>query len=115
MITIRDQRFGVEIEVTGATRYNIATAVAEAVEDVNEVSIDLRDAFPEELIAEIVSVEYCSSIAIVSFSAGSISFQLYGDQRVTEPLAERVGDQVRLFVRDVADWSWQPLDVGSTQ
>ncbi len=64
----------------------------------------------EERIAEVKSIRYDSSLAIVNFQADKEFFQLIGDRRMTEPIAEYIGHEVRLFITSQSVWSWQPLD-----
>ena len=64
----------------------------------------------EERIAEVKSIRYDSSLATVNFQTDKEFFQLIGDRRMTEPIAEYIGQEVRLFITSQSVWSWQPLD-----
>jgi len=70
----------------------------------------MNDITPQEWIARVAKVEYSSSIAIVTFAAGSETFSLYGDHRVTKPIEAYIGKMVRLHIIHSADWTWQPLE-----
>ena len=63
----------------------------------------------EERIAEVKSIRYDSSLAIVNFQADKEFFQLIGDRRMTEPISEFIDQKVRLFITSQSVWSWQPL------
>jgi len=64
----------------------------------------------EERIAEVKSLRYDSSLAIVTFKEAGETFQLIGDRRMTAPISEYIGLTVRLFITSQSVWSWQPLD-----
>jgi len=64
----------------------------------------------EERIAEVKSLRYDSSLAIVTFKEAGETFQLIGDRRMTAPIGEYIGLTVRLFITSQSVWSWQPLD-----
>ena len=64
----------------------------------------------EERIAEVKSLRYDSSLAIVTFIDSGENFQLVGDRRMTAPIIEYIGEKVRLFITSQSIWSWQPLD-----
>ncbi len=64
----------------------------------------------EERIAEVKSIRYDSSLAIVDFQENRETFQLIGDRRMTEPISEYLGKKVHLFITSQSVWSWQPLD-----
>ena len=64
----------------------------------------------EERVAEVKSIRYDSSIAIVNFQENRETFQLIGDGRMTKPISEYIGEKVRLFITSQSVWSWQPLD-----
>ena len=70
----------------------------------------MNDTIPQEWIARLEKVEYSSSIAIATFAAGSETFSLYGDHRMTKPIEAYVGKMVRLHIIHSADWTWQPLE-----
>jgi len=70
----------------------------------------MNDIIPEERIAQVECVQYASSIAIVTFTAGSNTFTLYGDHRINAPIAAYIGKLVRLNIIHSADWTWQPLE-----
>ena len=64
----------------------------------------------EERIAEVKTIRYDSSLAIVNFQENRETFQLIGDRRMTAPIGEYIGEKVRLFITSQSIWSWQPLD-----
>ncbi len=64
----------------------------------------------EERIAEVKSIRYDSSLAIVNFQENRETFQLIGDRRMTAPISEYIGEKVLLFITSQSIWSWQPLD-----
>jgi len=64
----------------------------------------------EERIAEVKSIRYDSSLAIVNFQENRETFQLIGDSRMTKPISEYIGKRVLLYITSQSVWSWQPLD-----
>ncbi len=64
----------------------------------------------EERIAEVKSLRYDSSLAIVTFKEAGETFQLIGDRRMTAPIGEYIGLTVRLFITSQSVWSWMPID-----
>ena len=64
----------------------------------------------EERIAEVKSLRYDSSLALVTFKENSETFMLVGDRRMTEPIREYIGKKVQLFITSQSIWSWQPLE-----
>jgi len=69
-----------------------------------------EEPIPEERVAIVKSIRYMSTLAIVTFTLGSSSFQLIGDRRMTAPISEFIDEPVRLLITDTTNWSWQPLD-----
>ena len=70
----------------------------------------MKDNIPEKRIAEVKSLRYDRSLAIVTFKEAGETFQLIGDRRMTAPIGEYIGEKVRLFITSQSVWSWQPLD-----
>ena len=64
----------------------------------------------DERIAEVKSIRYSSSLAIVNFEEDRDAFHLIGDRRMTEPIREYINKKVTLFITSQSVWSWQPLD-----
>jgi len=69
----------------------------------------------EERIAEVKSIRYDSSLAIVDFKGDFDIFQLIGDRRMTEPISEYIGKKVRLFITSQSVWSWEPPEESSPE
>ncbi len=69
----------------------------------------------EERIAEVKSIRYDSSLALVTFKENRETFMLVGDRRMTEPIREYIGKKVRLFITSQSIWSWQPLEESDTE
>ncbi len=70
----------------------------------------MNDIIPEERVAQVERLQYSSSIAIVTFTQGGETFTLYGDHRMTSPIAAYIGKLVRLLIVHSAEWSWEPLE-----
>jgi len=69
----------------------------------------------EERIAEVKSLRYDSSLALVNFQENRETFMLVGDRRMTEPIREYIGKKVRLYITSQSIWSWQPLEESDTE
>ena len=64
----------------------------------------------EERIAEVKSLRYDSSLALVTFKEDRETFMLVGDRRMTEPIREYIGKKVLLYITSQSIWSWQPFE-----
>ena len=69
----------------------------------------------EERIAEVKSLRYDSSLALVTFKEDRETFMLVGDRRMTEPIREYIGKKVVLYITSQSIWSWQPLEESDTE
>ena len=69
----------------------------------------------EERIAEVKSLRYDSSLALVTFKENRETFMLVGDRRMTEPIREYIGKKVRLYITSQSIWSWQPLEESDSE
>lgn len=67
---------------------------------------------PKEYIAVVDSIQDAGTISFVNFalSANTSVFRLVGDSRMLQPLYDYIGKLVTLHVKDLDDWSWQPLE-----
>lgn len=64
----------------------------------------------EERFAKVKSLRYDSSLALVTFEEHGDTFMLIGDRRMTEPIREYIGEEVRLYINSQSVWSWKPLE-----
>jgi len=64
----------------------------------------------KEITAKLISLRNHSSIAIASFESSEAKFTLYGDRRMTENLAEYVGEEIILYIENEYTWSWRNLE-----
>lgn len=58
----------------------------------------------------LVSIDQQSSINIITVSDENGEHVLYGDFRMTQPMQEYIGKQIRVNVNNACDWTWSPLD-----
>jgi len=70
----------------------------------------MNNTTPEECIAQVMSVSYSSSIALVTFALDDDTFTLYGDRRMISPILAYIGKLVSLRIVHSANWSWEPQE-----
>ena len=63
-----------------------------------------------QIIVTLVSIEQNSSINVITVTDEDGDEQvLYGDARITEPMHEYIGKQIRVNINHSSDWTWSPL------
>jgi len=63
-----------------------------------------------QAIVTLVAIDQQSSINIITVSDENEEHVLYGDFRMTQPMQEYIGKQIRVNVNNACDWTWSPLD-----
>ena len=64
-----------------------------------------------QTIVTLVSIDQQSSINVITVSDEDGDEQvLYGDSRMTAPMHEYIGRQIRVNINHASDWTWSPLD-----
>ena len=63
-----------------------------------------------ELAATLTSLKDFGTIGIVTFKNADGEFALYGESRMMMRLQDYLNQELMLFIKSEADWSWLPLD-----
>ena len=63
-----------------------------------------------EITGTLKSLKYASSIGIACFQTEAGEITLYGETRMMLLLEDYLNQDLMLFIKSEADWSWLPLD-----
>ena len=63
-----------------------------------------------EVAATLTSLKDSGTIGIATFKNADGEFALYGESRMMTPLEDYLNQDLMLFIKSEADWSWLPLD-----
>ena len=64
----------------------------------------------QEVVATLTSLEDSGTIGIATFKNDDGELILYGESRMMMPLEDYLNQDLILFIKSEADWSWLPLD-----
>ena len=64
----------------------------------------------QEVAATLTSLEDSGTIGIATFKNADGEFTLYGETRMMLLLEDYLNQDLMLFIKSEADWSWLPLD-----